>query len=59
MAARHSGSALVISSTSANSLSRIGIWPSLAGSRVRVLTTSPRVSETTASVDSPVSVLTR
>jgi len=39
MAARHAGSALVISSTRAKSLSRMGIWPWTAGSRVRALTT--------------------
>ena len=59
MAARQSGSALVISSTSAKSLSRMGNWPSRAGSRVRALTTLAWVSETTTSVDSPVPVLTR
>ncbi len=59
MAARHSGSALVISSTRAKSLSRMGIWPWMAGSRVRALTTFWWVSDTTASTDSPVSVLTR
>src|SRR6201994_4000022 len=59
MAARQSGSALVISSTRTKSLSRIGIWPSRAGSRVRALTTFPWVSDTTTSADSPLSRLTR
>ena len=59
MAARQSGSALVISSTRAKSLSRMGIWPSRAGSRVRALTTLEWVSDTTTSVDSPLPVLTR
>ena len=59
MAARQSGSALVISSTRAKSLSRIGIWPSAAGSRVRALTTLPWVSDSTTSADSPLPVLTR
>jgi hypothetical protein len=59
MAARHSGSALVISSTAAKSLSRMGIWPSVPGSSVRALTTLEWVSDTTRSVDSPVPVLTR
>jgi hypothetical protein len=59
MAACQCGSALVISSTRAKSLSRMGSWPSRAGSRVRALTTLAWVSDTTASVDSPVPVLTR
>ena len=59
MAARQSGSALVISSTAAKSLSRMGIWPSRDGSSVRALTTFWWVSDTTTSADSPVSVLTR
>ena len=59
MAARQSGSALVISSTRAKSLSRMGIWPCMAGSRVRALTNFGWVSDTTTSVDSPLPVLTR
>ncbi len=58
-AARQSGSAAMISSTRWYSESMIGSCPSAAVSTVRALTTLPRVSDTTTSVDSPFFRLSR
>ena len=58
-AACHSGSAATISSTRWYSESMIGSWPSAAVSTTRALTTLPWVSDTTTSVDSPLSRFSR